>query len=165
MNEPDGDGQIAVPQPEVSPPNASGPPPGMLLQASWSAPLPPPGALQQYDAIVPGAADRILRMAENVQQHNIELEKAASAREDKTLALADKTITSDASQSRWGLWFAFIIALLGIGVGAWLISIDKAGFGLAAIIAPLASLAGLFVYGTESRKAERRRNSANRPEE
>lgn len=165
MNEPYDGGQTAKNQPEVSSPDASGQQSSVLFQASWSGPLPPPGILQQYDTVAPGAANRILVMAENVQQHKIDLEKAASAREDKTLSLADKTLTNDAAQSKWGLWFAFIIALLGISVGAWLISIDKAVFGLATIIAPLASLAGLFVYGTESRKAERRRNVANRTDE
>ena len=165
MNERDDEGQIAKTQPEGSTTDASGQPSGVLVQASWSGPLPPPGALQQYDAVAPGAANRILVMAENVQQHEIDLEKAASAREDMTLSLADKTLTSDVSQSKRGLWFAFIIALLVIGLGAFLIFLGKEILGLAVTLTPLAALAGLFVYGTESRKAERRRNAASRIEE
>ena len=155
MTEQDGEGQIAANEPEISTPDSSGQTSGLLLQASWSGPLPPPGALQQYDAAVPGAVNRILVMAENAQQHEIDLEKAASAREDKILA-------SDVSQSKRGLWFAFISALFVIGSGAFLILLGKGVWGLAVILTPLAALAGLFVYGTETRKAERRRNSANR---
>lgn len=165
MNEQDGAGQIAENQPEVLPPDVSEQPSGVLMQASWSSPLPPPGVLQQYDAVSSDAVSLILAMAKDAQHHEIELEKAASAREDKILSLADKTLTIEAAQSKRGLWFAFIIALLGIGVGAFLILLGKEIMGLAAILTPLAALAGLFVYATETRKAERRRNAANRPEE
>lgn len=81
------------------------------------------------------------------------------------LGLADKVVSNDASQSRRGQWFAFVIALLGIVIGALLIAIDKAGFGLAVIFTPLAGLVGVFVYGTQARSAERRRNAANPPPE
>lgn len=35
-----------------------------LISESWKAPLPPPAALREYEDICPGAADRVLRMAE-----------------------------------------------------------------------------------------------------
>jgi LPXTG-motif cell wall-anchored protein len=38
-------------------------------------PLPPPDILSQYDTIVPGAAERILQMAEKEQQHRFDCEK------------------------------------------------------------------------------------------
>ena len=46
----------------------------MRIEASWSGPLPPPEALQKYDAIVPGAASRIFEMAERRHQHQIDQE-------------------------------------------------------------------------------------------
>lgn len=88
------------------------------VRESWDGPLPPPGALQHYDAVVPGAANRILEMAENQQRNIAELRKAASEREDKALSLADKTLTSDASQSRTGLWLGFILPLVGMAIAA-----------------------------------------------
>jgi uncharacterized membrane protein len=36
------------------------------LQRAWSGPLPPPETLAQYEAILPGSAERILAMAETV---------------------------------------------------------------------------------------------------
>ncbi len=40
--------------------------------ASWRSPIPPPHILEQYESILPGAADRILSMAEKAQEcrHN-----------------------------------------------------------------------------------------------
>ena len=38
-------------------------------------PLPPPSDLQEYDNVVPGAAERIIRMAENQSEHRRELER------------------------------------------------------------------------------------------
>src|SRR6266542_3762073 len=47
------------------------------LQASFAGPLPPPSTLQRYEELVPGAADRILAMAERNQAHRHALETAA----------------------------------------------------------------------------------------
>jgi len=42
---------------------------------SYSGPLPPAEQAAAWDAVVPGAADRILKMAEKQQEHRHELEK------------------------------------------------------------------------------------------
>ena len=165
MSECDAGNQPAENQLESLSSGAAGQSSRVLIQASWRGPLPPPDILRRYDELLPGAAERILVMSENAQQHEINLEREASDRENKVLELADKVVSNDASQSRRGQWFAFVIALLGIVIGALLIAIDKAGFGLAVIFTPLAGLVGVFVYGTQARSAERRRNAANRPPE
>jgi uncharacterized membrane protein len=41
---------------------------------SFSGPLPPPEVLQNYNQITPGAADRIISMAEKQSQHRQESE-------------------------------------------------------------------------------------------
>jgi len=61
-----------------------------------SGPLPMPQQLRQYDDIVPGAAERIIRMAEGQGAHRQRLEV-----QDQRL------------QGR-GLTFAFIIAMSGV---------------------------------------------------
>ena len=128
----------------------------MLVEASWTGPLPPPQALQQYDEILPGAADRIFRMAEERHRHQIEQEKAAIELENDALLSVDKNIAAEHSRSKLGLVFAFVIALAGIGTGAWLTAIGKAGFGMAFVLGPLVGLAAVFVYGTHARRVERR---------
>jgi Predicted membrane protein (DUF2335) len=40
-----------------------------IISAHWSGPLPPPAVLEKIDQIVPGGADRLLRMAEEEQTH------------------------------------------------------------------------------------------------
>jgi hypothetical protein len=44
----------------------------VLGAAHWSGPLPPPAELEKIDQIIPGGADRVLRMAEKEQTHRIE---------------------------------------------------------------------------------------------
>jgi hypothetical protein len=42
------------------------------MRSDWSGPLPPPAELEKIDQIIPGGADRLLRMAEKEQTHRIE---------------------------------------------------------------------------------------------
>ncbi len=41
---------------------------------AFSGPIPPPEALEKYEHILPGAAERILSMAEKNNDHNIKIE-------------------------------------------------------------------------------------------
>ncbi|TYK53060.1 DUF2335 domain-containing protein [Actinomadura decatromicini] len=68
------------------------------LQNDWSGPLPPPAALQQYEMVLTGAADRILCMAETMTT-------GTSKRQDK---LADAEI----ERARQGQAIAFTLTLL-----------------------------------------------------
>ena len=48
---------------------------GVETSLSWSGPLPPPKVLEAYDRLVPGAAERIMKMAEQQSEHRRGLEK------------------------------------------------------------------------------------------
>jgi len=48
-----------------------------VTQQQFVGPIPPPNILQDYDQIIPGAAKRILIMAEEEAKHQHELEKSA----------------------------------------------------------------------------------------
>ena len=48
---------------------------GMVLHKTHSGPLPAPEDLAHYDAICPGAANRIITMAENNMEHRQSMEK------------------------------------------------------------------------------------------
>ena len=109
-----------------------------------SGPLPPPEALQKYDQILPGAADRIIRMAESQHQHRQKLEKTV--------------VESNAFSQKVGLILGFVIAMTAIVGGIWLAREGKSGSGVTAIIAALAALVGVFVYG----KIEQRRELAEK---
>ena len=97
------------------------------------------------------------KMAEERHRHQMEQEKATIELEKDALSSAGKSIAVENSRSKLGLVFAFIIALAGIGTGAWLTAVGKAGFGMAFVFGPLVGLAAVFVYGTHARQSERRR--------
>ena len=76
--------------------------PGTLVHAEhWSGPLPPPAALQRYDEVLPGAAERILAMAETEQQHRMEQEKAFVAQEQYNLETARITHAAESGRTNW----------------------------------------------------------------
>ena len=108
---------------------------------SFQGPLPPPQILQQYDEIVPGAAERIICQFENQVKHRQELE--------------NKVITSDVRQSYIGSVLGFIIAISAIGAGTVLAYIGQPTEGLAALLTPLAGLIGVYVWGSYQRRKER----------
>ena len=112
-----------------------------VVAASWEGPLPPPDALRQYNEIVPGAALRILEMAEKQSQHRIEMEKTV--------------IEGDSKRSYMGLVAAFILSAMVIIGGIYLILNDHDWAGGALIGLDLIGLASVFIYGTNSRRVER----------
>lgn len=113
---------------------------------TYSGPLPKPDALQEYDRIVPGAAERILRMAEKQAEHRQYLEKTV--------------IVGDTKRANWGLAAGFIVAMSGLGAAVWLVATGNAVAGTIIGSADIVGLASVFVYGTVSRRAERTQKAA-----
>jgi len=110
-------------------------------QESFSGPIPHPAVMEKYNQIVPGAAERILKMAEEQSAHRMFLEKAV--------------INSDIKKSEVGQKFAFIIAVGGLVVALVLGLLDKTlAAGLIGGL-DIASLAGLFIYGRQQKAKER----------
>jgi uncharacterized membrane protein len=108
---------------------------------SFSGPLPPPEVLQNYNQITPGAADRIITMAEKQSQHRQEIEI--------------KVITSDIKNARLGLHYGLIIGLASV-VGGVVCIIS--GYEIGGTIlggSGLSSLVGVFVYGSRQKRKER----------
>ncbi|HEY4500407.1 MAG TPA: DUF2335 domain-containing protein [Candidatus Paceibacterota bacterium] len=110
-------------------------------QHLFSGPLPPPEILKKYNDIVPGAAERIIKMAEDQSTHRKELEK--------------KVIDSDISRSKWGQVLGFFIAIIGLVVS--LIATIYGSTTVGAIIGTgtLVSLVSVFMYGSKTRSKER----------
>lgn len=73
---------------------------------SFSGPLPHPDILQGYKDVVPGAAERILAMAEKQAEHRQKIES--------------KVINKQLAQTSLGQWFAFILTIVCIAVGTYL---------------------------------------------
>jgi len=105
-------------------------------------PLPVPEQLAKYEATLPGAADRIIKMAETQALHRQSLEKA--------------TVQQQARNSMLGLIFGFLIGMTAILSGAWVANAGYSWEGLATSFAGLGSLVGVFVYGKKANQDELR---------
>lgn len=107
----------------------------------WSGPMPHPDDLAAYDRILPGAADRILTMAEEQASHRRDLERTV--------------VTSGVEQAKRGQQYGLVIAVVGLLVSLWMVAL---GADVTATViggSTLASLVGLFVY--RNRRDERER--------
>ena len=112
------------------------------VQASYSGPLPAPSDLAKYDVIVPGMADRLLTKFEQQADHR--------------MALEAHVIHSDSTRATWGLAAAFVFGLVLLGAAIYLIVNGYETAGVVAIITEFVTYGGLFIYGSETRRRERR---------
>lgn len=119
----------------------SGPNQIAQFQATFSGPLPPPAIIEKYDAVLPGAADRILKMAESQSAHRHELERTV--------------IKQNGLKSLLGQVFGLIIAMTVICGGFWMIYLGKSILGLSLVIGSLTALAAVFVIGRAKQGSER----------
>lgn len=72
----------------------------LIESASFSGPLPPPSMFGEYDRVLSGSAERILRMAEKEQDHRTKWET--------------KALAGEIRQEQYGQWFGLLIAVLCI---------------------------------------------------
>jgi uncharacterized membrane protein len=72
------------------------------ISRTFVGPFPPPEMMSEYNKIVPGSADRILKMAEAQSNHRQELEKAI--------------IKSDIKLAERGQSYAFSLAVLSLSM-------------------------------------------------
>ena len=114
-----------------------------------SGPLPPPEAFQRYDTILPGAAERMLVMAEKHHEIRLQLEVAESASARK---MDEHGTVEEHCQIRRGQWFAFIIMMLAISGGMCLLLLDKPVTGMSTILGALVVLGGTFIGSHRSTK-------------
>lgn len=118
-----------------------------IVSASWRAPIPPPDMLRQYDDVVPGSAERILRVWEEQSDHRIQVERIFAI--------------GDSKRAYLGIACAFTLSLLMIAIAAYAVALGNPWAGVAVIGADIAALAGVFIYGTNSRRRERERKAAD----
>lgn len=100
---------------------------------AWHGPLPPPESLKQYDVIVPGAAERILLMAEKEMEHRHQ-------RENRTLKYNGRLIIVSTI-------LAFLCVLLLGGILCFAIYVKSDTGAIATAIGAIAAVVGLFTYG------------------
>ena len=79
----------------------------LLVRVSerFAGPIPPPPVMKQYEEILPGSADRILKMAENQSEHRRWMEK--------------KRLSSSNREVHFGQIFGFLIGIVAIVTGGY----------------------------------------------
>jgi uncharacterized membrane protein len=138
---------IAVAIPKFQPQSSGGPVQTLIMveASQFSGPLPPPALLEHYNTIHPGAADRIIRMAEEQGSHRREMEKL-------------ELQANNAVQTR-GPVLGFILAMTAVIGGIWLISRGMAVTGLVSLISAIGAPVGVFVYGKYQQRKEKESRS------
>jgi len=104
-----------------------------IQQQTWSAPLPPPNIIAEYESIVPGSGKMIMDAFHNQTSHRLELEKSVV----KNNTIKEKT----------GQILGFIIAIVFCFCGTYCIlqGHDVAGASLVGVT--LGGLVTVFVVG------------------
>ena len=114
---------------------------GVSISGTYSGPIPPPQLLHEFDQVIPGAAERILRMAEKQQDHRIRLES--------------RVITSDTYRSWAGLVLGSILAVIIILSGSYLIHEGHDWAGTTLVTGTLGVVLAAFIHGVNTRRRER----------
>ena len=97
--------------------------------------------MRAYEDVLPGSADRILKMAEDQAHHRQGLEKTA--------------VDGGSRRSWWGLFLGFAISVVFIGASLWLVLKGHAVAGTVLGSLDLVALASVFVIGRSDQRRER----------
>lgn len=126
------------PKPPDLPPRASGPSVTLTHAEVTFGPLPPPDILARYNQIIPGAAERILRMAEDDALHQRQMEQVA--------------LTARAREAARGQHYGLIIgvAALATSIVALLAGLEQAASVIGGTT--VVGLVTVFVVGRLGRK-------------
>ncbi len=108
---------------------------------AFSGPLPAPADLQRFEQILPGAAERIMCMAEKQAEHRQSLEL--------------RVIQSGVKKSEQGLIFGLIIGMTAIITGGICAALDQQIAGSFIGGGGIVGLVSVFVIGSQQQKNER----------
>lgn len=108
----------------------------------YSGPLPHPNLLRQFDEVVPGAANRIIQMAESQGEHRRNLETTV--------------ISARSKNETMGIYIGGFLATLWSVGSFWLIVSGHSLWGTIALVGEIGALAAVFVIGRKSQRDESR---------
>jgi uncharacterized membrane protein len=110
------------------------------VSAQFQGPVPPPQVMAGYEEIVPGAADRLIAMAEREQAHRHQ-------QQERLLNAQITDARQDRLEARVGQIFALIIGLGSISAGATTAVLGAAIAGGFIGTGGVATLAAVFIMG------------------
>ena len=132
--------QVITQKPEITENNRPRVAHQQFIASTYSGPLPPAEAFEHYERVCPGAADRIIAMAEQQASHRQELEKRREA-----------TISRN---SQIGIVSALLLAIFILVGGVICVILGHDWAGGVIVSLDLGSLCAVFVYGTNMRDKE-----------
>jgi uncharacterized membrane protein len=110
-------------------------------RTTYSGPIPHPDDLQKYEVVCPGAAERILRMAEQQSEHRRSIETIV--------------IQSNVQNSRLGLLFGVTMGLASLVIAGFCTYIGYPNVGGIIGGTGMTALVSVFVIGSKNQKDER----------
>lgn len=116
---------------------------------SYRGIIPPPNAMEGYEKVCSGAADRILAMAENdlKHKHEIEIKEQASIVECR-----NKVLNSEISNFKRGKYFGFIIILIALIGGFYLVLNNQKIGGYVTLVSTVFLYFGAVMYRNKIEK-------------
>lgn len=106
----------------------------VIRSETFSGPIPPPEALEKYEQIQPGAADRILKMAEKQMEHRMSLE--------------NRVIGGQVQQGKRGQIFGFVLVFVCVAVAIFFaVYLQMNGFAATFLCVTMVTVVALFVTG------------------
>ena len=100
---------------------------------AFHGPIPTPPVLEYYDQILPGAAERILVMAEKEGDHRRTIEKSI--------------VDAECRLKNRGQWFALTFSLAALCVVGMAVYFDRTAIGTAVGVSTIVGVVGLFILG------------------
>lgn len=112
-----------------------------------SGPLPQPGDFAQYDQVLPGAAERLLAMAEREQAHRHQLEELDTEHDHRQ---ERKGLRWGGTLTLAGMICALVALLAVLGAGVWLIIEGHSIGGYTALVTATVAIIGVFVQASQA---------------
>ncbi len=127
-------------------PNKATHPQPQITSMSYNGPLPPAQQFGGYEDVLPGAANRILILTEQEQQHRFN--------KDGLIAQENiKLINNDHMQKMSGVIVGGILSMTLIISGLIMVLKGHDGAGGTIVTSTLVGLAGVFVYSKKNNKS------------
>lgn len=123
----------------------------LIYGEQYSGPIAHPRIPEGWERILPGSADRILRLSEQQQQHRFGMETRAQ----RAAILRDRV----------GIVLGFVLGIGLLALSAYAIALGVALASVAIVASSIASVAGVYVYSFERSKKElqEKRNALHKP--
>lgn len=125
-------------------------------------PLPAVQDLVGYNQLVPGAAERIIAMAERQQQHVIESQRKQLELQHEELEVQRdqqqqnrEVIRASEKITKRNQWFAFLVVLVAFAFAGYLVHMGQTIGGIALFVGEISALLALFLRGDKGNRPKK----------